>query len=1497
MSKITKLLRNPLQFFQDAARKHFSEAPAQKVLVLPEVSDDDGLIPTYMVGFTEWKEYLSAWFPTRRLIFLSKVLPGSEFNSKYRKRILAHPGSEIFVWGHRVAPFMKKFIDTSGIKCTYVEDGFIRSIDLGATHALPFSLTFDSKTPYFDSTQASDLEGILSTHDFAADTVLMERAQNMLDSLLESGLSKYNQAVSVDLTAVYGPKDRKRILVIGQVEDDASILLGCTTRLNNNDLVMIAASENPGAQIIYKPHPDVLNGHRKALSNQKSVAHLCLTVTQDIGLAQALQTIDHVYTITSQAGFEALLRGIPVTTMGCPFYAGWGLTDQRQANTRRVRKLTALEVFAAAYLLYPMYFDPMYKKQITAEEVIPRLIQLREMSRLATASKTVPAPAAEDPRIPTYMVGFTPWKIFLKAWFPDRELIFLDKSIPSAEFLKTYRPKILANPRSELFIWGHRVSPFMKRFIAASNIKRTYVEDGFLRSIGLGAAHTEPFSLTLDTRTPYFDATQASDMEVLLNTYDFAGDPELIARAQAMIETLLSSGLSKYNQSRPVDIQEVYGPKTRARILVVGQVEDDASIQLGCSRSFTNNDLVTIAATENPGAQIIYKPHPDVLNGHRKALSPPSAVAHLCQIIKDIPLAQSFETIDRVYTITSQAGFEALLRGIPVTTMGCPFYAGWGLTDARQPNARRTRTLTVLEVFAAAYLLYPIYFDPLYKKRLTAEEAVIRLGQMRDMAQLADKPAVVSAATVAAESVPVSYAFGLTKWREMLNAFLPDREIKHLKVTVTEAEFKAKHARHFLSDVRTDLLVDALPLPAFLSKFVELHGTRVVHVGEGFIALHESAPERPVKPFSLVIDGQTAHCDASRESDLEKLLATYDFDADEGLLQASQALLDHLVKGRESGPAASSHDRPRVLVLGHVENNPLLKLSTRRNYTNADLVRIAAMEHAGCDVVFRADPHAGTGTAAELSSMCLVLDADVPLDVALQGVECVITVASIAGFEAALRGVKVVTLGCPFYSGWGITDDRHPNERRTRVLSVLQVFAASCLLYPKYYNPVYKQVVAQRDVLINLARLQSVAHLETLKVEVEVVLPPVPLAPPVPPILTFVVGSSRWSNQLTRLFPERRFTFLPKLLAEAEFTKSYQPKIVQMPGAEFFILGHRVERYLQKFITRNQLVTSYLDDGFVCTVSAGTQDRPSFSVLLDKQAPHFDPRKPSDLEQLLAEHDFQADPELMARASLLLERLVASGLSRYNETLPVDINALYGPKDRARILIIGSPAGDAAVKVGCEKHTASDLVTIAVIENPGAQVIYKPHASEFAHPDSPVSSVTEFHELCHVLEQDVPMAQAFQGVDHVYTIASPEGFEALLRDIRVTVLGAPFYSGWGFTDDRQLTARRERRLTVLEVFAAAYLLYPKYFDPIYKVVLTPEEAVDRLCQLRALGLRAQRPGRQVLEAVAAPSAPDADTSVVGSHAPMLAIVGSRRPAAAAAEDRDRQDQTVAEPAN
>ena len=235
------------------------------------------------------------------------------------------------------------------------------------------------------------------------------------------------------------------------------------------------------------------------------------------------------------------------------------------------------------------------------------------------------------------------------------------------------------------------------------------VEDGFLRSVGLGSDLVRPLSLVVDTRGIYFDPNKPSDLETILRETVFTED--LKNRGAEIRQRIIAERLSKYNvgDDTPLVLRATSGQKT---ILVPGQVEDDASIRLGCVDIRRNLELLIEVRRQNPDAYIVYKPHPDVFAKNRKGDIPACEALRFCnQIVKDISMPACLRAIDEVHTLTSLTGFEALLHGKLVSTYGLPFYAGWGLTRDRHQVSRRGRKLELDELVTGALILYPRYFD------------------------------------------------------------------------------------------------------------------------------------------------------------------------------------------------------------------------------------------------------------------------------------------------------------------------------------------------------------------------------------------------------------------------------------------------------------------------------------------------------------------------------------------------------------------------------------------------------------------------------------------------------------------------------------------------------------------------------------------------------------------------------------------------------------------
>jgi capsular polysaccharide export protein len=409
-----------------------------------------------------------------------------------------------------------------------------------------------------------------------------------------------------------------------------------------------------------------------------------------------------VYTVSSQLGFEAIFAGHKPRVFGQPFYAGWGLTQDENPVARRERKLTRNQLFAGAMILAPTWYDPCRDRLCSFEDALDHLeAQVR---------------AYRDDSKGYVAIGMRMWKRphLQKAFGRERPLIFEDDAVRAVARAKTEDRRLL--------VWAGKEPELLDKLSGSIPLAR--LEDGFIRSRGLGADLTPPLSLVADGVGIYYDPAQESELERLIAAPLPSGGQ---ARAERMIGRLIRAGLSKYN----LDTGALPVLPEGRHILVPGQVEDDASIRLGAGKEHTNLGLLARVRTENPDAVIIYKPHPDVEAGLRAGAVPEAEVmAHADLIAKDTNAIALIEATDEVWTMTSLLGFEALIRNKKVTCLGMPFYAGWGLTRDLfpQPDRRRARP-TLAALVHAALIVYPRYFDPISGLPCPPEVVVDRLAK------------------------------------------------------------------------------------------------------------------------------------------------------------------------------------------------------------------------------------------------------------------------------------------------------------------------------------------------------------------------------------------------------------------------------------------------------------------------------------------------------------------------------------------------------------------------------------------------------------------------------------------------------------------------------------------------------------------------------------------------------------------------------------------------
>ena len=636
----------------------------------------------------------------RRLFFGKGAVPGP----KRVRRILQLAGYDIgqgepddendlfAVWRQNSAATPPQAADETPRTLLHVEDAFLRPVLTDGITEPPMGLLLDTTNPHFNPARPSDLENLLATHPLD-DTALLNRARTAAERLKAAHISNYNAHDPALPLPAPG-----YVLVLDQPKGDAAVIASKGNTALFHEMLVFAQEEHPGARVIIKPHPETLAGRRPGHFSASDASTRVSLMTEPVSPWALMEGAIGVYTVSSQLGFEAIFAGHKPRIFGQPFYAGWGLTQDEHPVDRRQRKLSRAQLFAAAMILYPKWYDPYRDKLCELEQVIDTLEAMTRCYR-------------EDSRghIATHMHL---WKRApLQAFYGRyKKLRFTNKPAKAIA--------MASKSGADIMVWaGRETGQF-------GDLPLKRIEDGFLRSRGLGADLNAPLSLVADDLGIYYDPSRPSRLETLIA--DSVNLPEhALERAKALIESLTRDGLSKYNIGSTT-LPDL--PKGR-RILVPGQVEDDASILKGCANIRSNLDLLARTRAENPDAVILFKPHPDVEAGLRAgAISPDEAGKYADIVITGTDPAALISVVDEVWTMTSLLGFEALLRGCKVTCLGQPFYAGWGLTHdlTAQPDRRQARP-ALAGLVHATLIDYPRYYDPVADLPAPAEVIAERL--------------------------------------------------------------------------------------------------------------------------------------------------------------------------------------------------------------------------------------------------------------------------------------------------------------------------------------------------------------------------------------------------------------------------------------------------------------------------------------------------------------------------------------------------------------------------------------------------------------------------------------------------------------------------------------------------------------------------------------------------------------------------------------------------
>lgn len=652
-------------------------------------TSSDIISPTLRFGTASWRLYrhcLRLFFPEALLLNPLRSKLAARFKNL----------DSLLAWGNKRSTVAAlSLAHRSSIPLLRIEDGFLYGLEPGASERM--SLVIDDLGIYYDAAHPSRLERLISDQ---LSFEQIERAQAVRILWLENRVSKYNHAPDWDgrqfgsralesdcATSSGSLKDanvQKRpdesfILLIDQTFGDQSVAGALADASSFSMMLDAALAQTAVHDIIIKVHPEVASGRKKGYFDLSSISPLrthprIQILDQDVCLSSVISKASSIYTVSSQAGFEGLLWGKPVHTFGMPFYAGWGLTSDHLPRPARRKDVSLEQLIYASLVSYPRYVHPETGRLCQAEEIIAYLgIQRRSLTRI--------------PHQIQY--SFSPNK--------NRNL---------AAFTQFSEKKDAGTP----LLWG------AQPFYTSPSIQ---IEDGFIRSVGLGADLNAPISLVFDRLGIYYDARYPSELECMLNSTQFASSE--LAFARTLRQDLIDKQVSKYNLREVIDeaVAEVKKHAHGRRIILVpGQVETDASIIYGSPEIRTNLDLLKSVRNNHPDAFIIYKTHPDVANKLRQG-SINAAYHEFCDYYASHgDMCHWLELTDELHTMTSLSGFEALIREKKVVCYGLPFYAGWGLTEdvvaADQYGCfeRRNRKLTIDELIVGALIKYPLYIHP-----------------------------------------------------------------------------------------------------------------------------------------------------------------------------------------------------------------------------------------------------------------------------------------------------------------------------------------------------------------------------------------------------------------------------------------------------------------------------------------------------------------------------------------------------------------------------------------------------------------------------------------------------------------------------------------------------------------------------------------------------------------------------------------------------------------
>ena len=576
-----------------------------------------------------------------------------------------------------------------------VADAALRSLRPEWAGDAPLGLLIDPPCMAREPAQPTRLEHLLAT-DPLDDTALLDRARAAATRMQAAHLAKYSAHDPAAEPPVPG-----YVLVVDQPRGTGG---EAKTDATFAEMLALARIENPGARILIRAHPETRAGRRPGQLGSQAGHGAEWHDADDASPWRLMEGAIAVYTVSSQMGFEAILAGHRPRVFGRPWYGGWGLTADESPDPRRARRLTRAQLSAAALILAPTWYDPCRDRLCPVEDVLDHL--------------EAAARAWREDRRGHVVLGAGPRRRAVARIFGTQGGVRFETRPDRAAHLAAARG-------CGVLVAADAAPEALETATARARVPLVRVAEGILGAADAPAGPGSALSLVADDLGIHHDPGQESRLERLIAERP-APAPHERARARRLIARLTAPPLAPDDRGG-LGRSLPEGP----RVLVVGEPEDAPSLRQGGGAVRTNGALLAAARDARPDAAIVFHPHPDVVAGRRPGAVAASVLAsHADAVVTQADLSYLLAAVDEVWTMTSPAGFEALLRGLAVTCLGAPFYAGWGLTTDRGPVPARREARPDLDALVhAALIAYPRYRDPVTGLPCPVEVAAERLLQ------------------------------------------------------------------------------------------------------------------------------------------------------------------------------------------------------------------------------------------------------------------------------------------------------------------------------------------------------------------------------------------------------------------------------------------------------------------------------------------------------------------------------------------------------------------------------------------------------------------------------------------------------------------------------------------------------------------------------------------------------------------------------------------------